>query len=141
MSLKLQEDNLRAPQAKFNSDLANVIFGAPPPPERAAEEAEITEQLLKRVGKLTSPQLFRVAPYIDGIFIGLLSGANMLKVAKAIESKSPAAIPLMPNLDRNYERLRQAALMARVLNPGALRRLVGAINVYAAKQPGGASGG
>lgn len=126
------QDTLRPPPALFQSQLANVLFDAPAPPERAAEEAQIVEALLERIEKMPSALLFRKAPYIDALFIPVLSGRNRLAAAKAIEAKSPAAIQLMPNLSRDMQRLRQAAHLARILAPEALQRLVASIQLYRA---------
>jgi hypothetical protein len=135
---KFHHDHLRTPQARFHSELANVIFDVPAPPERAAQEARITRELLVAIEGMPSGKLFKMAPYIDVTFIGgqdeqaKLSGANRLAIAKAIEAKCPAAIPLMPNLGHDQQRLRNAAHLARVLAPEALKRLVDSITYFKA---------
>lgn len=135
-------ESLRAPPARFQSELANVIFDAPAPPDRAAQEGRVTMDLLKAIDAMPSAKLFRMAPYIDITFLGgtgeqaKLSGANKLAVAKAIEARCPAAIPLMPNLGQDQERLRRAAHLARVLAPAALQRLVKSILHYKANGGG-----
>jgi hypothetical protein len=133
---------MRAPPARFQSDLANVIFDAPPPPERAAQESRVTRALLEAIESMTAAKLFRLAPYIDVTFIGgpgdrsKLSGSHKLAVAKAIEAKCPAAIALMPSLGQDQERLRKAAHLARVLAPSALNRLIESINHFKATNGG-----
>ncbi|MDF2461932.1 MAG: hypothetical protein K0Q43_167 [Ramlibacter sp.] len=139
---RFHPDHLRTPLARFHSELANVIFNAPAPPERAAQEARITRDLLVAIEAMHGSKLFRLAPYIDITFIGgegelaKLSGANRLAIAKAIEAKCPAAIPLMPNLGSDQQRLRNAAHLARVLGPDALKRLVDSITYFKANNGG-----
>lgn len=93
----------------------------------------MTRELLAAIEKMPTVKLFRMAPFIDVNFIGgmgekaKLSGANRLAVAKAIEAKCPAAIPTMPCLGQDFDQLKRAAHLARLLGPEALKRLVDAI--------------
>jgi len=132
----------RPPPVRFQSELANVIFDAPAPPERAAQERRVTQELLEAIEGMSSTKLFRMAPFIDVTFIGgpgekaKLSGTNKLAVAKAIEAKCPAAIAAMPNLGQDHDRLRRATHLARVLAPQALQRLVASIRYFKANEGG-----
>jgi hypothetical protein len=116
------------PNASFQSDLANVIFGAAPDPVREPDERAAVTQFAKLLESATSTQIFKQGPYIDAMLVPRLSGRNLLHVAKLIEARAPAAIENMPRLRKLREHLRKSAELAKILSPAALNQMIQALS-------------
>jgi hypothetical protein len=127
-----------AQPASFASPLANIIFGSAPDPTREEMEFSAVERFRSVLGKATSTEIFRLAPYIDAVFVPMLSGRNLLAVMKLIELRAPAAIENMPTVRKHREHLRRSVEMAQMLSPAALERMIAAIRAEAGDARDGA---
>lgn len=121
-------DPLR-PNTSFQSDLANVIFGSAPDPEREVAELQAVKRLNEALAAATSMQIFRLGPYVDAVLLPRLSGRNLLAVAKLFEVRAPASISNMPNLRKMRDHLRRSAELASILSPASLTQMIEALSL------------
>ncbi len=115
--------------ASFSGQLANILYDTPADPDRDADEVMIVERLTNWVTSSgrTRKQIWVMSLYIDEQLIPLLSGKNLLQIAKLFEDRAPAMITQMRNLRAHKEHLERAAEMAEILSPDSLDRLLSAV--------------
>ncbi len=118
----------------FQSDLATTLFGIPPSPARAAEEAALTERALSLCTRATSKELIKKAPEIDALILSRLTGFNRLKVLRVFEQRASGGIPRMSIAKAMQEHLRNAHELSDVLSPGAIHRLCLGLEELQAKE-------
>lgn len=108
----------------FSSDLANVMLGTPPEPQRAAFESMVVGRVAALLMHATSRQIYRIAPWIDERVLSLLSGRNLLHLAKIIEMRAPAAIENMPLLRAHQGRLRHGSEVSQIFSSRSLDLMI-----------------
>lgn len=117
----------------FQSDLANMLFDTPAESSREVYETELVERFRATVQVMTSAELFRAAPKINGNLLPRLSGRNFLAVAKLMELRAPAALANMSRLRDAQRHAQRVSELAQILSPKALDRVIEALK--AADQP------
>lgn len=77
-------------------------------------------------------RIWAMALYIDETIVPLLSGKNLLHVARLLEQRAPTVIDSMTNLKKHKDHLQRSAELAEILSPKSLERLIGALQASAA---------
>jgi hypothetical protein len=101
-------------KVSFFSETANVLYSTAPDPVRHELENKVLAKVGAYIESMTSTQIFRHAPRIDGAF-KYLSGRNVLALARIIEQRAPAAMGNMPMLRLHRDHLRNSMETAQVL--------------------------
>lgn len=113
--------------AAFGAELAAVLLDTPADPDREVQELEVVGKFEGWINKVDRRKIWAMALYIDEMIVPVLSGKNLLHVAKLIEQRAATVIDSMPNLRRHKEHLQRAAELGEILSPLALSRLVAAV--------------
>lgn len=122
------DDQSKAYSTAFSGELANVLFGTPADPDRDAAEVEIVNRIEKWINTASKKRIWTVALFIDDTLIPLLSGKNLLHVARLIEDRADAVITQMRRLRSYREHLEKAAEMAEILSEKNMNRLTAALS-------------
>jgi hypothetical protein len=101
-------------KVSFFSETANVLYSTAPDPSRYELEKNVLMKVGGYIDSMTSTQIFRHAPRIDGAF-KYLSGRNVLALARLIEERAPAAMGNMPMLRLHRDHLSNSMETAQVL--------------------------
>jgi hypothetical protein len=112
----------------FSAELASILFDTPANPQRDGREVEVVRKFEDWIRKTDRTRIWRMALMIDDEFVPVLSGKNLLHVAKLLEDRAPTIIDSMPNLRRHKEHLQRAAELAEILSPSALDKLISALH-------------
>lgn len=115
--------------SSFSGALANILFATPADPDRDGDEQKVVARFEGWIKKANSKRVWAMALMIDETIIPLLSGKNLLYVARLIEDRAPGTIVQMRNLRHYKEHLERSAEMAEILSPAALDRLIAAVGV------------
>lgn len=113
--------------AAFGAELAAVLLDTPADPDREVQEVEVVSKFETWIHKVDRRKIWAMALYIDETIVPVLSGKNLLHVAKLIEQRAATVIDSMPNLRRHKEHLQRAAELGEILSPMSLGRLVAAV--------------
>lgn len=111
----------------FSEKLAAILFDTPANPDREAQEVEIVSKFEKWIMASDRKQIWAMSIYIDQSIIPLLSGKNLLHVAKLLEDRAPTVIANMTNLRKHQAHLQRTAELAEILSPKSMERLIKAI--------------
>lgn len=111
----------------FSAELASILFDTPANPAREAQEIEVVRKFEVWIRKTDRKRIWSMALLIDEQVVPLLSGKNLLHVAKLLEDRAPTVIESMTNLRRHKEHLQRAAELAEILSPSALDKLISAL--------------
>lgn len=120
--------------ASFSDELASVLFNTPPDPMRDGDEVEVVQKFEEWIRNADRRAIWRMALLIDVQITPLLSGKNLLHVARLLEERAPTVIESMTNLNRHKSHLRRSAELAEILSARALDRLNAAL-AEAADEP------
>lgn len=113
--------------AAFGAELAAVLFDTPADPDREAQEMAVVEKFDAWIQKADRKRIWAMALYIDEMIVPILSGKNLLHVARLLEQRAPTVIDSMPNLRKHKDHLQRSAELGEILSPRALDRLIAAV--------------
>lgn len=113
--------------AAFGAELAAVLFDTPADPDREVEEQGVVSKFDAWIQKADRKKIWAMALYIDEMIVPILSGKNLLHVARLLEQRAPTMIDSMPNLRKHKDHLQRAAELGEILSPRALDRLIAAV--------------
>lgn len=118
---------MQMPAPRFSEDLAAVVFGEDVEQFRAPQEEKVLVRFRDWIAGADRGRFFSCCGEIDARLVPVLSGPNMLELARLIEARFPEAIEGMPRLSGHLECLTRAHHLAQVFMPGNLRLLVAAL--------------
>lgn len=127
-----QEKSTQEYSSAFSGDLANILYGTPADPDRDAQEVKIVQRMEQWIMTASKKKLWMAALYIDDEIVPLLSGKNLLQLARLIESRAEVVISQMRRLRTHREHLEVAAEMAEILSPKNMERLIAAFKAASA---------
>jgi hypothetical protein len=113
--------------AAFDAELAAVLFDTPADPDREVQEQAVVEKFDAWIQKADRKKIWAMALYTDEMIVPILSGKNLLHVARLLEQRAPTVIESMPNLKKHKDHLLRAAELGEILSPRALDRLIAAV--------------
>lgn len=118
--------------------MAHVLFGTPPTPDRASTEHYAIERFREWLGKSDKKVARIVCDFADESLTPLLSGSNLLELAKMIEAHSPEIVPMLRNIGKLRRHLEQAEQLSAVFAPQTIDKMIRAL--IAEDQGGGQAG-
>lgn len=124
--------------SSFSDPLAAVLFDTLPNPIRDGPEVEIVQRFEGWMRGADRRSIWRLALLVDEQMVPLLSGKNLLHVARLLEERAPTAIESMTHLNRYKSHLKRSAQLAEILSTRSLDRLTAALE-EAAKEPDAAA--
>lgn len=113
--------------SRFSFDIASIVFGDEVSPERVRCESRAVERFRSWIDASTQSAVEDKAVSIDAMLIPMLSGPNMLEVARMIEARCPKALELMPKLKAHLAHLHKAHQLSQVFMPVNMSMLIQAL--------------
>ncbi|ADP20166.1 MULTISPECIES: hypothetical protein [Achromobacter] len=114
----------------FDSQLAQILFGTPPPLGRAGIEARAVEKFASWFASQDAMSDVRLAAYlkkVDSRLLPKLSGRAILQILQTVERRRPRLLPAIALSGAWKQSLSQARVYSDLLKPSTLARLATAL--------------
>jgi len=118
---------MKAPIARFSTDIAEVVFGEDVDPRRVAEEVRVVARFRQWIQTTDRARMHKLCGEVDRTLIAALSPRSMLEVARVIEERFPEVMANMPRLSAHMKHLERASQLAQVFMPANLAGLARAL--------------
>lgn len=122
-----KETTVEAISTSFSAELASILFDTPANPDRESQEIQVVAKFEAWIRRAERKRIWAMALYIDETVVPLLSGKNLLHVAKLLEDRAPTVIDSMTNLKKHKDHLQRSAELAEILSPRSLDKLIAAM--------------